>query len=1243
MNFEATNANCLICVCSVEGKDEFCSKRPAKNVNECIRMATIHEDMQKNILFTHKKSFPFRIRRDYIWHKDEIPLPSKAKCLRGSSYYSNSYNVNDTDIDLPSDVESILDYQEKDICFFCVCALDGKATDCISREPWFCEYYRILRDPAEMRNRYTQLFQQDRPAYFRHFSYRLRRTMDAAINELIDGMKWFKRIFIFMLVGEEEESENSCIPFVSQYSDCSEANACSGCNRCTCNGDGKWACKEVIQCPSDGEFGEPGDDIVVDNLEVLYSEVLEKAKKRGLELVPPPPPRTEDVLLGYLIAHECTIFLFSNNKPTCRTQVSLVATLLIDYKKLIFVFVLGSSKFSKDFEKYVASREKRSLDANNVLKVANSTVKFHNAVDEINKDTLKNNNNSGTIEAAKVNNLKRPILSRRTALVDNINKSDLNSLHIELNQNQDYDHHIAENKIDSPSHIDDKLNSLHSYYSNDVVKNHSESSKDEELSKLIVNELKKGTEIIGDTKITPMSNITFTSENDTITAMAFIAGNLLNRLWTMEKDSTDASFETDSLKHEKINDLLSLFKEPLSIRQENFLKNALEKLSVTLSENKNRNNVSICETYQVNSGDMKHDPKSSNGTTDFETIYKNCNISKGKESNTENKMSDNIPSEIHLRLNNVLNLINKYESIGQTISSLKEQTNITNKEFSEDEKNSVNLFAKVLEKITKLLVPRKRSKKILKNMRNLNQFASNLSLPNNKKLNSLIGLAKLSVTEKDKIIQDYITHIQSNPNCLLSRIAKDFEFQPDVQGDTMDKLSEFLKISSSKDLRKFVEQENKESDSSENYESTLSTFSSTQLTTESTTIVSQLKDINNADNIEKFKSAKEKLKAHLKNIIDDILELQNEGKSQQNRANLHDLLPCLSNMLNKDNNTQVKNRLTPLENIKKLIDTMKLEFRSSGTRRSNSPIMRTASSRVWERVIKNINDLRRIPTRRLGAIEPSIKSFEDLRLILKNVEASSNSYKNFALLSNVPPHKRLMLLKTLEADVKQHRYILEAIKSSFNAIEQFSAENRKEVEEFIENTRTNTDISNRVLLSLRNNADLMIMKSDAELLKKPYYPKRSERLSSGLLPDAARYSTHNTHSENIKVKKEQVVNQLMINRIQLYLKLKEDEGTDLASDINYKMGKRAVFLLRNGNSSLGKQLYELLIPNNIIEEQRNSRSSRRNGINLNKPFIYNLQEPLLNINNHSRRIQPRTQDQLFKQLANLSKFNYDTI
>ncbi|VVD01293.1 unnamed protein product [Leptidea sinapis] len=870
-------------------------------------------------------------------------------------------------------------------------------------------------------------------------------------------------------------------------------------------------------CPSDGEFGEPGDDIVVDNLEVLYS---------------------------------------------------------------------GSSKFSKDFEKYVASREKRSLDANNVLKVANSTVKFHNAVDEINK---------GTIEAAKVNNLKRPILSRRTALVDNINKSDLNSLHIELNQNQDYDHHIAENKIDSPSHIDDKLNSLHSYYSNDVVKNHSESSKDEELSKLIVNELKKGTEIIGDKKITPMSNITFTSENDTITAMAFIAGNLLNRLWTMEKDSTDASFETDSLKHEKINDLLSLFKEPLSIRQENFLKNALEKLSVTLSENKNRNNVSICETYQVNSGDMKHDPKSSNGTTDFETIYKNCNISKGKESNTENKMSDNIPSEIHLRLNNVLNLINKYESIGQTISSLKEQTNITNKEFSEDEKNSVNLFAKVLEKITKLLVPRKRSKKILKNMRNLNQFASNLSLPNNKKLNSLIGLAKLSVTEKDKIIQDYITHIQSNPNCLLSRIAKDFEFQPDVQGDTMDKLSEFLKISSSKDLRKFVEQENKESDSSENYESTLSTFSSTQLTTESTTIVSQLKDINNADNIEKFKSAKEKLKAHLKNIIDDILELQNEGKSQQNRANLHDLLPCLSNMLNKDNNTQVKNRSTPLENIKKLIDTMKLEFRSSGTRRSNSPIMRTASSRVWERVIKNINDLRRIPTRRLGAIEPSIKSFEDLRLILKNVEASSNSYKNFALLSNVPPHKRLMLLKTLEADVKQHRYILEAIKSSFNAIEQFSAENRKEVEEFIENTRTNTDISNRVLLSLRNNADLMIMKSDAELLKKPYYPKRSERLSSGLLPDAARYSTHNTHSENIKVKKEQVVNQLMINRIQLYLKLKEDEGTDLASDINYKMGKRAVFLLRNGNSSLGKQLYELLIPNNIIEEQRNSRSSRRNG------------------------------------------------
>ncbi|XP_072948269.1 uncharacterized protein [Epargyreus clarus] len=187
MNFEHDNENCVVCVCSVEGKDEYCSRRPAKNVNECIRMSMIKEEFERNVPFSHERSLSHRIRRDYIWHNDEIPYEAKASCRRGRSYYSNSINANDTDIDVASDVDSLLDYSNKNVCFFCVCSLDGRGVGCIARDPVFCEYFRIIRFPNAARDRYRQLFEQDRPAYFRQLSYRLRRTMDAGLYEFMDN------------------------------------------------------------------------------------------------------------------------------------------------------------------------------------------------------------------------------------------------------------------------------------------------------------------------------------------------------------------------------------------------------------------------------------------------------------------------------------------------------------------------------------------------------------------------------------------------------------------------------------------------------------------------------------------------------------------------------------------------------------------------------------------------------------------------------------------------------------------------------------------------------------------------------------------------------------------------------------------------------------------------------------------------------------------------------------------------
>lgn len=63
MNFQTDDPLCQTCVCSAEGKDEYCSKRPAKNVNECMRMTALVDKFQKNKPFGHEGGLSFRLRR----------------------------------------------------------------------------------------------------------------------------------------------------------------------------------------------------------------------------------------------------------------------------------------------------------------------------------------------------------------------------------------------------------------------------------------------------------------------------------------------------------------------------------------------------------------------------------------------------------------------------------------------------------------------------------------------------------------------------------------------------------------------------------------------------------------------------------------------------------------------------------------------------------------------------------------------------------------------------------------------------------------------------------------------------------------------------------------------------------------------------------------------------------------------------------------------------------------------------
>ncbi|CAH2056950.1 unnamed protein product, partial [Iphiclides podalirius] len=104
--------------------------------------------------------------------------------------------------------------------------------------------------------------------------------------------------------------------------------------------------------------------------------------------------------------------------------------------------------------KHLMTRVKRNVNEKFENKRKNNgTVKFYHTVDELNEDTLKNSNISGTIEATKVVGVKVPKISRRTSAMDSKNVTGISDLHIEFNQPKDYDHQIVDNKIDSPTHI----------------------------------------------------------------------------------------------------------------------------------------------------------------------------------------------------------------------------------------------------------------------------------------------------------------------------------------------------------------------------------------------------------------------------------------------------------------------------------------------------------------------------------------------------------------------------------------------------------------------------------------------------------------------------------------------------------------------------------------------------------------------------------------------------------------------
>lgn len=791
--------------------------------------------------------------------------------------------------------------------------------------------------------------------------------------------------------------------------------------------------------------------------------------------------------------------------------------------------------------------------------------------------------------------------SRRSGVLHNTSQ---NPLHIQHNDPKIYNHHIADNKIDS-SHTEDKYDALAHEKLHTLISNFT--NKDKDLSKIVVNELKSGLETVGDTKAPVISNITFTPENDTLTAMAFIAGNLLNKLWSLEKDASDDSIETEVMKHQKIGELLELFKEPMTYRQEQFLKDALEKLSDALNKNKNIKNVSLCETVQEIQKNMNNSAE--------DITMKKC----GRESNAVNGtvMENNVILDALSKMNNVLALLKKFEDVEKNLHVLKhpeEKTPLrsyldSKSTPTEDEVGTMNTFGNILNKLTNLLIPN-RNNNIKNKIKNENILSNSSYLNEQVKKKFNIDLDTTKLTAKDKMILDYITKMQSNP-CFSSSKAKEVKSVQNTESNILLNLSEFFKIKSMSDLLLLVKPE-------------LSQHITTTTTT-TTALPSAITSINeykfsralnisvtkeNKVNSNKTMSLKERLRIHLRTLFNDLIEIQKErgGTLRPGDLNIAEALPCLFNMLN-DNRAPVTpkkySRDDLVNKVKSVLETVRRETKNlPPSRRFNTYSgPRPKSAIVWERLVKNL-DIKKKASRR-NILNDETLSYEEVRKNMDKLESeSSNTYKIYAFRYEVPAADKLVFLKTLNLDTTHYINVLEKLQI-LNDESKLPIAQLDDIKEFIDNAAENINLNEQILNSFNKQKQkrFKIEKNKPSFDKIPVTTSLSNLNAQAIkVDDKARVSYDN----DLRLSRDQVLNQLIKNRVELYLRLKEARGLDLSGDMKYNIAKRIVTSLDNGNYVLARELFKIFVDNQKQTENYEGKNSF-----LNNNFFKDLSDTLL--------------------------------
>ncbi|XP_045540291.1 uncharacterized protein LOC123722485 [Papilio machaon] len=540
----------------------------------------------------------------------------------------------------------------------------------------------------------------------------------------------------------------------------------------------------------------------------------------------------------------------------------------------------------------------------------------------------------------------------------------------------------------------------------------------------------------------------------------------------------------------------------------------------------------------------------------------------------------------------------------------------------------------------------------------------------------------LNLTSKDKLVIDYLNIFKMNPNCAFKGISKDASVLPSIKGDTYDNISKLLNVKSMDDIVELISP-------SSNSNTRKKEKEIKNITTEA-----YFQTNNDKNKDEKFNSTKNKLKAHISAIFNDLKELQNQsGNFLKENKDIVNILPCLYNLFDAAKSEAKEITGVPkgsnLSNISLIFESLRNNLIGGSVSRRKEYTILPGSTKVWERVIKNLNKRSKDSRRNFNS---GHKSFHEIKKIIDNVDMSSNSYKEYANLANVPVSSHLILLKVIQASVLQIVNALENIKSFIKSYIELPADEEFVIKKFIDSAVRSINLNKRISDKLKSykkklqREDLSNFRVDTfykqamrnpdyNVLETPthgQYDEQKVEYNQGKVftnnrfidkpkflsytvdtRDVSRQSLNDktmkfqevdiNNSNVFKLTRDQIISQLIKNRIELYIRIKEAKGIKSHPDINYNLAKRIRNQLETGNYGLAKELFSVFITNTVTDtnefsSKNFSKGSSSQHVNIDKDAIFPL--PQVNVKNSRNDVKFVASEGLLKQLNALKEMNF---